>query len=337
MGQHIETYSLQNSYIRLRVTTAGASLMSLEVKDDKDDWVDVVLGYDNPRTYIDDNAPCFGSTIGRNANRIKGASFKIDEQEYQLPRNEGDNNLHSGPNGYHVRIWELKNQTEESLTFALHSPHLDQGFPGELDMTVTYGIVNNTLSISYQGLSDKATLFNPTNHSYFNLNGHNSGDIYQHSLQIPSDYFMPLGLDSVPLGYREAVLGTPFDVRQPVFIGEILAKKNEQLRIGTGLDHHFVLEDTEKCVILSASKTGIEMTVQTDMPGVQIYTGNFLDTIDGKKGAMYHKHSGVCLETQFCPNGMNNEGEVSPLVEPNNQVHYTSRFTFGIKQGDKQL
>ena len=331
MTQHIETYSLQNSNIRLHVTTAGASLVSLEVKDDKGDWLDIVLGYDDAVTYIEDNAPCFGSVIGRNANRIKGARFSMNHQEYRLACNEGENNLHSGPNGFHLRVWTLKKQTDESLEFVLHSPDLDQGFPGSLIMTVTYRLEGNALSISYQGLSDERTLFNPTNHSYFNLNGHNSGDVHCHYLKISSNDFMPLGSDSIPLGHRESVEGTPFDLREPVLLGEILGNEEEQLKRGTGLDHHFVLEGIEKQVVLSSLESGIEMTVQTDMPGIQVYTGNFLDSVSGKEGAVYQKHSGVCLETQFCPNGINNKKEASPIIEPNQPVCYTSRFAFGIK------
>lgn len=323
-----KTYQLKTEALQMIVTNAGASVVSLKVKDNKDNWQDVVLGYEEVDTYVTTNDACFGSVVGRHANRIKSGIFELNQKTYQLEKNNGGNNLHSGSKGFHLREWQVESVSDKAITFLMISPDGDQGFPGNMEMRATYQLEGNQVTINYIGLSDQTTLFNPTNHSYFNLSGHQDGNVLDHLLQLPCRYFMPIGEDSVPTGERRSVSGTPMDYLTPKPIETQFDLSNEQLRLGNGLDHHFVLAHEEEAMVLNSPKTGITLEVTTNMPGVQIYTANFVKDVKGKEGVVYQERSGICLETQHCPNSINLPEEKSPILESNQEISYQTKWQF---------
>lgn len=329
--EKIETYELKNESIKMTVVNIGASIVSLEVKDRLGKWTDVVLGFSNLEDYQVDNDVCFGSVIGRNANRIKNGTFKLNNRTYQLEKNNGENNLHSGSNGVHLKKWKLEEITSSSLKLKIISSEEEQGFPGKMLMMVEYLLSENSLVINYSGTSTKDSLFNPTNHTYFNLSGHGGGTVVNHCLKLPSHNFMPIGEDSVPLGQRQDVKGTSMDFLVATKLIDGLNLSDEQLKRGNGYDHHFVLDDTDEQVELYSNETGIRLSLTTNMPGVQLYTGNFIQNKKGKDGVIYQKRSGVCLETQFCPNAINNPFEKSPIIEKDQEIVYETKWRFDLK------
>lgn len=324
----LEVYHLENEHIKLAVTNIGASVTSLCVKDQHGQWVDVVLGFADLTHHQTKNDVCFGSVVGRNANRIKNGEFTLNNVSYQLEKNNGTNNLHSGSAGFHLRYWELVKKSADTLILKIVSPDGDQGFPGNMVMTVEYALKNNDVLIKYSAESDQDSLFNPTNHSYFNLNGHKSGSVLEHSLKLPSHYFMPMDSSSVPTGERRSVINTPMDFLTEKKLASQFDLSDEQLKLGNGYDHHFVLDEGSEPILLSASESGISLSVTTDMPGVQVYTANFVNEVVGKDQALYNERTGVCLETQFCPNAINNPEEVAPIIKKDVPVSYQTIWHF---------
>ena len=327
------TYRLENKAGTWAILTdAGAAVVCLFYRG-----VDVVLGWDTPEEYFP-NPGSFGATVGRSANRIGGAAFTLNGKRYELAKNDGENNLHSGPDGYHTRRWETVEASSDRVVFRLDSPDGDQGYPGRFRVSVTYTLTDDdALHILYEGVSDADTVVNLTNHAYFNLNGHASGSAEDHRLMIHADAFTPVAPGLIPTGEIRSVEGTPFDFRTAHPIGRDIGAEDEQLRLGGGYDHNFVLrgEGFRPAAELTGDKTGITLTVETDCPGVQLYTGNFLRGARGKGGAVYNKRGAVCLETQFFPNAVNESAFTSPVVKAGEP--YRSETVWRLKKVDGAL
>ena len=320
-GREARLYTIENGRLRAEVTDYGASLVSLFV-----DGVDVCLGCDDVRGY-ERNGSFLGATVGRNANRMKGASFMLNGETVRLPANEGSNNLHSGPDSWGWRLWEKTAHTVSSLTLSLHSPHGDQGFPGNADVSVTYTIEHNGLTISYRAVSDRDTAFNLTNHAYFNLFGQDKPErAMDQELQIPGGFFCPDDAANLPTGEVRSVQGTPFDFRRSKLIGRDIGMDYEPLHLQGGYDHNFV-NSGKVCAILRNPETGLTMTVTTDLPGVQVYAGNYLDN-HGKSGVYYGKRSGVALETQYFPDSVNHPEWEQPFVKAGEVWESETRYAF---------
>lgn len=331
-GAETQLYLLKNKNgLKAQVSDYGASLVRLIVPDKDGKLVDVVQGYDNVTGYEQGDA-AIGATVGRSANRIGGAQIEINGVKYELDKNDNGNNLHSGYNYYQKRIWEVEDHSENQITFLLHSPDGDQGYPGALDMHVTYFLDDeNTLNICYEAVPDQDTVINMTNHSYFNLNGHNSGSVLEHTVTLNADYFTPADEESIPTGEIRSVEGTPMDFRQGKMLGEEIDNDYEPLRFGAGYDHNWVLKNKggfAKVAEVTSDRSGIRMEVYTDLPGVQMYTANFLDNESGKDGAFYTRRSAVCLETQHFPDAVHHDNFPSPICRKGERyaTHTAYRF-----------
>ena len=267
----------------------------------------MVLGYDDVAAY-EANGCFFGALIGRHGNRIGGASFELNGVTYELEKNDGENNLHGGTPGYHKVMYQVET-SDDSVTFSRTSPHMEQGYPGNLDLSVTYTLTDdNELKITYTAKSDQDTLCNMTNHSYFNLKGHDGGEITDHNVWIKANGFTETSDDLIPNGTIVDVTGTPMDFRTKKAIGDDIGADYKPLVIAGGYDHNYALDKKsgvlEKVAELSEDRSGRTMEVYTDLPGMQLYTGNFIEKENGKGGTVYKKRNGVCFETQFFPNSI---------------------------------
>ncbi len=323
-------YSFENKNgMVMEVTDFGATLYALMVPDKDGNLCDVVLGCDTPEEYIQVNTG-FGATIGRNGNRIGNAAFTLNGTEYKLDRNNNGNNLHSGADYYHFRMWDVKETTESSIVFALHSPNGDQGFPGNFDVEVTYTLTeDNAVQIDYCGVSDADTIANMTNHTYFNLNGHASGDVHGHVLWMDADAFVATDEFLIPTGEIVSVEGTPMDFRTKKEVGCDIGVDYQALNFAGGYDHNWCLNNVgvyQKIIEISADVSGIAMEVYTDLPGVQVYAGNFLQGEIGKGGVSYRKRQGICFETQHYPDAINHENFPSPILKAGEV--YQTRTTY---------
>lgn len=325
-------YSFENKNgMIMEVTDFGATLYALIVPDKDGNPVDVALGYDTPEEY-GNSGNGFGATIGRNGNRIGGAKFTLNGKTYELEKNNNGNNLHSGWNYYQHRMWEVKATTENSITLFMHSPDGDQGFPGTFDVDVTYTLTDdNELRIDYNGVADADTVINMTNHSYFNLNGHASGDVLDQELWVDADAFTPTDIELIPTGEICPVEGTPMDFRVKKPIGRDIEEQYEALVFGGGYDHNWCLNNKgnfQKVIELSSALSGITMEVYTDLPGVQIYSGNFLVAEPGKHDVVYKKRQGICFETQNYPDAINHENFPSPIFKKGEVYKTTTIYKF---------
>ena len=329
-GREAHLYMLENKNgLTAYVSDFGASLVRLFVPDREGRMIDVVHGYDDAAGYERGDGG-IGATVGRNANRIGGAQIEISGVTYELEKNDNGNNLHSGYDYYQKRIWYVEEKAESQITFLLHSPDGDQGYPGALDMRVTYLLDDeNTLNIRYEAVPDQDTIINMTNHSYFNLNGHDSGTVLEHKVRLDADYFTPADAESIPTGEIRSVEGTPMDFREEKVLGLEIDSDYEPLRFGGGYDHNWVLKNEgrfAKVAEVTSEKSGIRMEVYTDLPGVQMYTANFLDHEPGKDGAVYEKRSAVCLETQYYPDAIHHDNFPSPVCRKG--MKYDSRTAY---------
>ena len=327
------TFENKNGMI-MEVTDFGATLYSLVVPTEQGP-LDVVLGYDAPAGYEGPSGTFFGATVGRNANRICKGQFSLRDKLYKLDVNNGPNNLHSGLDFWSFRVWNVKNHTDNSITFSLHSPDGDQGYPGALDMDVTYTLTeDNAVRIDYRGIPQAETIVNLTNHSYFNLNGHDSGDILGHTVWLDADSFTRADETSIPTGEILSVEGTPMDFRTPKTVGRDIEQDYEALNFGMGYDHNWCLNNRRrfaKVASLAADKTALAMDVYTDLPGVQVYTANFVNQEPGKAGAVYVRRSGICFETQFYPDSVNHPNFPSPLRKAGEIYETSTEFRFRSK------
>ncbi len=317
-------------------TDFGAILVSLYVPDRDGKLGDVVLGYDSLEKYFV-NGPNFGSTIGRHANRIGKASFTLNGQKYELDKNDGNNNLHGGFNGYHKRLWEASEREDNDgkvIIFKYFSKDLDQGFPGNISVSVEYKVRDdNALSITYYAKSDKDTVVNLTNHTYFNLAGHDNGSILGHKVWLDSDEFTYADEESIPNGEIRKVKGTPMDFTTEKVVGDDIDADYDQIKFGKGFDHNWILK-TKRGIVslfgtLKEETTGRLMEMYTDLPGVQFYSGNFLNgTDEGKGGFKYQRRSGLCFETQFYPNAINVPSFPQPVIKANDEFTTTTVYKF---------
>lgn len=339
-GKTAKLFTLTNSNnITAKLTNYGAVLVSLFVPDKNGNLSDVVLGFDTLEKYFTNDICYFGSTVGRNSNRVKDAKFTINGMTYNLDKNERNkNNLHSGYHPYNERLWDYTvNENNNSVCFNLISPDGDQGFPGEFNINVTYTLTNeNEIKIEYNGSSNKDTVANMTNHSYFNLAGHNSGTAMNQDLYINSDKFIEVDDELIPTGNFINVENTPLDFRSPKKISKDINANYEQLKFTGGFDHSFVINKTsqgiEKAATLSDKNSGRKMDVYTDCVGIQFYAGNFIENnkVLGKDNCMYKNRSGICLETGFLPNSINQSNFKSPVLKAGQQYKTTTIYKFSF-------
>lgn len=330
-GRIASLYTVSNEYAQLVVTDLGATVVSLKVPDRDGVLRDVVWGYDSVDGYKV-NRPSFGSTIGRNTNRIGCARFSIGDSVYELERNSGDHNIHSGSDRYKYRLWRADYDPDGcSVSFRLMSPHMDQGFPGNAIIIVTISLFDTVLSIAYHAVADMDTVFNMTNHSYFNLDGQDGSDILAHTLRVNAGLFTPCDADLIPTGELEPVDGTPFDLRVAKVLGECIGSDDPRISSVGGYDHNLVLGDPGEygeVAELRSEASGIGMFVSTTSPGMQVYTANNLDEPDAKGGKHRGRHSAICLETQFFPDAVNNDGFPSPVVKVGEAYDAVTEYTF---------
>lgn len=332
-GREIYRYWLKNSKgMKAGVINYGAILVNLFVPDEVGNVADVVLGFDTLEKYFD-NGCFFGATIGPNANRVGKAAFVLDGNSYQLDANDGENNLHSHRElGYHKRIWEAS-EGESSVQFFLEDEDGNMGFPGNKKIRVTYTLTeDNALEIHYEAESDKNTIINMTNHTYFNLAGHNKGKIYDHVLELRASSYTPVLSGSIPTGEIASVAGTPFDFTKAKKIGKEIDNDDEQLKITGGYDHNWVIDGEDGALkefaVLTDPVSGRCLKAYTDLPGVQFYAGNFIDQQVGKENAEYGARSALCLETQYFPDTANQPDFPSAVFGPEKKYRSTTIYKF---------
>ena len=335
-GQAIDLYTLTNSRgMQAAITNYGGTLVSLRTPDKTGHMDDIVLGFDSLDGYLG-TEPYFGALIGRYGNRIGHAQFKLDGVEYHLAKNDGQNILHGGLKGFDKRVWKARDVSKGSpaLELTYLSKDGEESFPGNLSATVVYTLTEaNELRLDYTATTDKKTVLNLTNHSYFNLAGQGNGDILKHQIMINADRYTPVDSGLIPTGELASVTGTPFDLRKAVAVEAHINDNNEQIKLGKGYDHNFVLNRTGTAPSLAARVTeagsGRTMEVLTDQPGVQFYTGNFLDgTIHGKGGKVYGHRAALCLETQHFPDSPNKPSFPSVELKPGQTFHSTTIYRF---------
>jgi aldose 1-epimerase len=337
----VDVYTLTNKQgVEARVTNYGGIILSLRVPDRHGRFDDVVLGYDSLAGYLAES-PYFGALIGRYGNRIARGRFTLDGQPYTLAANNGVNHLHGGLKGFDKVVWTAKpfeNDQGMGLVLTYVSPDGEEGYPGTLTATVTYTLTgDNALVFDYHATTDKATPVNLTQHSYFNLAGDGKGDILGHVVTLNADRFVPIDPTSIPLGELHDVTGTPFDFRRPTAIGARIRQEDEQLRNGLGYDHCLVLDKGGKAGELTLAAhvleptTGRVMEIHTTEPGMQFYSGNFLDgTLKGKKGAVYHHRYGFAMETQHFPDSPNQPSFPSTILRPGEHYRSRSLYRFSV-------
>lgn len=332
-GRSANLFVLTNANgMEASVTDFGATLVSVVLPDKNGKLRDVVLGHAKVSDY-ESGSGSIGATVGRFANRIGNASFEMNGRRYELTANNGPNALHGGRDHYDKRLWQWKeNSNDESVTFVLDSPDGDQGFPGNLHIEVTYSLTDeNVLGIQYNAVSDQDTPLNLTNHSYFNMNGDASGSVMEQICMINASAFTPNDSFSLPIGEIRSVEGTPMDFRVPKKLGLDIEMEDEQLRFGNGYDHNFVLDGEGTAATLYAEESGIKMTVSTDLPGVQLYTANYMNDPTGKNGAVYGNRSAACFETQFWPDAVNKENFPGGMIKAGEEFVSRTEFKFEVE------
>lgn len=339
-GTAVDLFTLENSSgMQAKITNYGGIITQLHVPDQNGELGDVVLGYDKLSSYIK-ASPYFGCIAGRYANRIAKGQFKIGETTYNLATNNGDNHLHGGNVGFDKQVWAAKEVTglgKAGIELTYLSKDGEEGYPGNLASKVTYWLTNqNELEIEYEAKTDKATPINLTHHSYFNLAGEGSGNILGHEVEIFANTFVPTDAGNIPLGELKKVTGTPFDFLTPHKIGERIEEKNQQLEFGKGYDHNWVINDSGNSLNLAARvtepRTGRVMEVLTDQPGIQFYTGNFLDGSNiGKENKIYNHRNAFCLETQVHPDSPNQPDFPNSILKPGETYRHVCIYRFKTK------
>lgn len=334
-GTPVEIYTLADETVEARIITYGGILQSLKVPDRSGQKQDIVLGFDSVDGYVNNPGPFFGALIGRYANRIAHGQFKLDGQTYTLPKNDGDNTLHGGTRGFDKNVWTAK-EVENGVELTLVSKDGDQGFPGTLTAVVKYTLVGSTLHIDYSATTDKDTVVNLTNHSYFNLSGQGNGDILKDELKLNASRFTPVNGNLIPTGKLEPVAGTPFDFRKLTVIGARINQDDEQLKNAKGYDDNWVLDKPagqfgEAAEVYDPS-SGRVLSVSTTQPGIQFYSGNFLDgSIKGKDGKVYIHRAALALETQHFPDSPNQPAFPTTELKPGQRYHQVTEFRFSTR------
>jgi aldose 1-epimerase len=335
-GSSIELYRLKSESMEAEFVAYGATLVSLRVPDREGRWDDVVLGFGGLDGYVQNNrskAPnFFGGTIGRYANRIAQGRFTLEGKEYALRQNNGPHCLHGGPGGFYNAVWRAE-RIENGIAFQYVSRDGEEGFPGTLHTTVRFTLSRADLRIEYRAATDKTTAVNFTNHSYFNLHGAGRGSILDHELKLAASNFTPVDAGTIPTGAVRGVAGTAFDFRKATAIGERIQARDEQLELGHGYDHNFVLDDISSELKLAAEvfepASGRVLEVLTTEPAIQFYSGNYLDgSMRGKDGQAYEKYSGLCLETQHFPDSPNHANFPSTVLRPGEKFHSVTIYRF---------
>lgn len=336
-GKAVKLYVLKNKAgMEVCATNYGGRIVSVTVPDRNNQWRDVVLGHDSIADYIhiDGN---FGALIGRYGNRINQGRFTLDGVEYQLPQNNYGHCLHGGPKGFHHSVWNATQPNDTTLELTLHSPDGEAGFPGNLDVKVVYTLTSdNALCLQYTATTDKPTVVNLTNHSYFNLSGNAANDVLNDTVQFDADAFTPIDSTFMTWGEIRPVEGTPFDFRAGKTVGQDIEADDEQLKNGLGYDHNMVLNtggDLSKVACrISDPTNGIVLRVYTTEPGIQFYTGNFLDgKVKGKGGIAYPRRGAICVETQHYPDSPNQPNYPSVVLRPGETYSSTCIYKFSVE------
>jgi len=338
-GKQVDLFTLKNkNNVEVYITNYGGRIVSIWVPDKDGKITDIVLGYDQLAAYRKQGEPYFGAIIGRYGNRIGKAQFILEGNTYQLTINNGPNTLHGGPMGFHAQVWGAKQENDRTLELSYLSKDGEEGYPGDLKVIVSYVLTDNDeLKIFYTATTNKTTVINLTSHAYFNLNGEGSGPITDHELMIDADKFTPVDETLIPTGQLQSVKASPFDFRKRIAIGARIQEKNKQLEYGLGYDHNFVLNkrlnDLSLAAIVGGPKTGIIMEVLTTEPGLQFYSGNFLNgkTKDGKGGKSYPFRTGFCLETQHFPDAPNQATFKSTILKPGEIYNSTTIYKFSVE------
>lgn len=335
-GSRVDIFTLTNSKgIRVKIINYGGAIVSIEIPDKDGKIDDITLGFDSLEDYC--NVPYFfGALIGRHANRIENSEFELNGITYHLARNDGNNHLHGGTRGFDKVLWQaeiIDRAGKPSLQLLYKSPDGEENYPGNLDVKVLYTLTDeNELMIEYFAVSDKDTVVNLTNHAYFNLSGHASGDILDHMLKINANRFTVINDEGIPTGEIRDVKGTPMDFTVLTHVGERIDSPDEQIVCGKGYDHNWILNVSgkapEKAAEVFDPKTGRLLEVYTTKPGIQFYSGNFIESTPGKGGAVYNKRSGLCLETQFFPNAMKHKHFPSPILKAGDEYRHTTIYKF---------
>jgi aldose 1-epimerase len=336
-GTAVELYTLSDGSFEAQIATYGGVVVSLKAPDRNGKSGDVVLGFDNVDGYVSNfngsSNAFFGAIIGRYANRIAHASFTLDGHKYSLPQNNGENTLHSGPHGFNNLVWKAK-QVTNGVELSYQSKDGDAGFPGNLLASVTYTLVKGDLRIEYSATTDKDTVVNLTNHSYFNLAG--QGDILNHQLTLRASHFTPVDAGLIPTGELKSVESTPFDFRKATAVGARINADDAQLHLGRGYDHNWVLDNkTGKLAEVAEvydPGSGRVLKVLTDQPGIQFYSGNFLDgSVKGKGGTPYQQHAALCLETQHFPDSPNHPAFPTTELKPGHKYHTVTVYSLSSR------
>jgi aldose 1-epimerase len=338
-GKAVELYTLTNTHgIEVRVMTYGGIIVSVKTPDKNGHFMDITLGFDSFATYLAKN-PFFGALVGRYGNRIGNAKFALDGKEYSLAKNDGPNSLHGGLKGFDKVLWQgqsFQKGAEVGLILKYTSADGEEGFPGTLHVTVTYTLDDkNEFSLDYHATTDKATPVNLTNHTYFNLAGEGSGSILGEELMLNADHFTPVDATLIPTGKIASVKGTPLDFTKPTAIGARINDKYEQMVLGKGYDHNFVINRQGPGLALAARAydpvSGRVLEVDTTEPGVQFYTSNFLDGVHGKDGHIYNARNAFCLETQHYPDSPNKPDFPSSILKPGQTYHSITVWKFSAR------
>jgi aldose 1-epimerase len=340
-GKPVEVFTLTNTAgVEVKAMTYGGIIASWRVPDRRGQMADIVLGYDDPAAYLENNSPYFGAIVGRYGNRIGRAQFALDGRTYTLAANNGANHLHGGIQGFDKVLWQgeaLRGAGGVGVAFSRTSVDGEEGYPGNLEVRVTYTLTDrNELVVAYQATTDKPTPVNLTQHTYFNLAGQGTGDILGHELRINADRYTPVDATLIPTGELASVDKTPFDFRQPTAVGARINSDHPQIQYGRGYDHNWVLARSGAGLSLAAEvyepTSGRTLQVRTTEPGLQFYTGNFLDgTITGKDGRVYRHRYGLCLETQHFPDSPNHPTFPSTTLRPGETYRSRTVFVTGTR------
>lgn len=335
-NQKIQLFTLKNKNgMIVQITNYGAIIVSINVKDKEGKLADVVQGYDTAQEYIEKNEYYRGAICGRCANRITKGKFTLNRKEYSLTVNSGDNHLHGGLVGFDKKVWDVKESSASKVVFQYTSSDGEEGYPGTVSVIVTYSISeNNELRLDFSGTTDQETILNLVNHSYFNLAGEGSGTICNHKLQIESEFYTPISETGVPTGEILTVKNTPFDFTSLTCIGDRIDADHDQITIGKGYDHNFVLKHRIHSLDLVATaiepQSGRKMEIFTTMPGLQLYTANWIKNEKGKEGHIYQEREAFCLETQNFPDAINQSHFPSPILTPKHVYKHSTIYKFSV-------
>jgi len=337
-GREVDLYTLKSDKLEAQISAYGAAIIVLRTPDRKGNWEDVVLGPQDLASHVANHCSkgpiFFGVTVGRYANRIAHGRFSLDGNTYSLALNDGNNSLHGGPGGFHNVVWQSE-PIADGVAFDYLSEDGEEGYPGNLSVTVRYTVTGAELKIEYLATTDKPTVLNLTNHAYFNLGGAGRGNILGHQLKLFASRFTPCDAHQIPTGEIRSVAGTPLDFREATTVGDRINSDDELIRLAHGYDHNFVIDETgaklKQAAKMYEPSTGRVMEVLTTEPGVQFYTGNYLDgSFRGKNGVVYGKQTGFCLETQYYPDSPNHREFPSTVLRPGQTFQSETVYRFAV-------